>query len=376
MAPELTHKTKRKGVTAMALATGMSMLGLAACGGGQSTGGDYYEGKTIEITVPFGPGGGSDNSARLLVKFLEGCIPGDPTIQAVNVDGGGSILGANEYALQAEDDGTALLITSTSTILPWVLGQDAVKYDFQDMQLLWGHPAGRTVYASEGSGVTSVQDVENSAEPLIAGGRGPTAADLEFLVGLEVLGLREQIKMIFGYEDGGTQALAFEQGETNVNHQPTGSLVAEDWHLIEDGGAALLYTHGLIEGDSFAPDPALPEVPTIVDVYEELRGGEPSGEAWEAFKTLEALIQGTKYGLWLKDGAPEEASAALNEGIDCAVSKDEYTPEAHALLGPYEPVMGEGLTAYQEVLQDLDPEQLTWLREFVSTNYDIEGLGD
>lgn len=78
-------------------------LALAASGCGDDAGGDtpedFYDGQTVEILVPFGPGGSSDLLARFLGPFLSDHLPGNPTVQVINVEGNGDHrVGANQYA--------------------------------------------------------------------------------------------------------------------------------------------------------------------------------------------------------------------------------------------------------------------------------------
>lgn len=67
-----------------------------------------FAGETIEWTVPFGVGGGTDVWARFFAPQLSQALPGKPTVVVLNVPGGGSISGANQFATRASHDGLSI----------------------------------------------------------------------------------------------------------------------------------------------------------------------------------------------------------------------------------------------------------------------------
>jgi tripartite-type tricarboxylate transporter receptor subunit TctC len=52
---------------------------------------DFYRGKTLQIDVGFGPGGGYDLWARTLARHIGKHIPGHPAILVQNLPGAGSL---------------------------------------------------------------------------------------------------------------------------------------------------------------------------------------------------------------------------------------------------------------------------------------------
>ena len=76
-------------VNALACACLALLAGLhGACAEGV---GEFYRGKTIELEVGTGAGGGYDANARLVARHLGRFIPGNPTIIVSNLPGGGGI---------------------------------------------------------------------------------------------------------------------------------------------------------------------------------------------------------------------------------------------------------------------------------------------
>ena len=69
---------------------------------------DYYAGKTIELIVGGGPGGGYDIYARTVARHLSRFIPGEPTIVVKNMPGAGSAKAAQYISNIAPKDGTSM----------------------------------------------------------------------------------------------------------------------------------------------------------------------------------------------------------------------------------------------------------------------------
>src|SRR3546814_10076771 len=99
-------KQMRKALVAFA-----TTAGFAAVATGPVAAQDHYAGEAITVVVPFSPGGATYVSAKFLEPFLEKHIAGNPAIEVVDRPGGGSILGANWFAQNAEPDGMTILFT-------------------------------------------------------------------------------------------------------------------------------------------------------------------------------------------------------------------------------------------------------------------------
>ena len=90
----------------------------------------YYEGKTIEVIIPFPVAGGTDIWIRTIAPYLEKNIPGNPKFTFRNIGGGRGIPGMMEFALKAKPDGHMTLVSSATNYFPVLLGDKAAKYDF------------------------------------------------------------------------------------------------------------------------------------------------------------------------------------------------------------------------------------------------------
>jgi tripartite-type tricarboxylate transporter receptor subunit TctC len=69
---------------------------------------DVYRGKTINLMVGSGEGGGFDLSARLVAQFLPRFIPGNPTIVVQNMPGASGLRVAEFMSNVAPRDGSVI----------------------------------------------------------------------------------------------------------------------------------------------------------------------------------------------------------------------------------------------------------------------------
>ena len=65
-------------------------------------------GKTVNLIIGFGPGGGYDAWGRLVADFIGAHLPGNPAVVAQNMPGGGSFRAASFMYNQAPKDGTTI----------------------------------------------------------------------------------------------------------------------------------------------------------------------------------------------------------------------------------------------------------------------------
>lgn len=83
-----------------------------------------YPTRTIEVTVPFGPGGGADIMARAMVPFLEKRL--GVSVAVVNRPGANSIVGMT-YLLGQPADGYSLSIITNDTLASMAIGATKIK---------------------------------------------------------------------------------------------------------------------------------------------------------------------------------------------------------------------------------------------------------
>lgn len=219
---------------------------------------DFYKGKTIDLIISTGPGGGLDRNARLVARHLPNHIPGRPTIVAKNMPGAGHLRAANFLHAQAAKDGTVIGTVIPGFLMSQVLEGAGVKFDASKFNWLGSTSySNQTVYVWKNSKVTSVEEARTREVVMGATGAGSYAA-LYPTVMNNVLGTR--FKIIAGYKSSAEVNLAMERGEVEGRAGNNwNSLKSENGDWLKDGSIRLITQIGL------GRDPELGDVPLLTD---------------------------------------------------------------------------------------------------------------
>ncbi|WP_261397536.1 Bug family tripartite tricarboxylate transporter substrate binding protein [Halomonas sp. DP8Y7-3] len=326
----------------------------------------------IKWTVPFGVGGGTDVWARFFAPWLSDYLPGEPTIMIDNVPGGGSINGANLFAMRARTDGSHWLGTSASTQYPAMLDDRRVRYDYQEWTPILATPTGGVVYGqpSLGEDADAIIDAMLDQQVKIAA-QNPTGLELPVLIALDLLGA--DVQAVFGMRSRGEGRLAFERGEADIDFQTSSAYLSNVLPLVESGKAVPLFSLGLLNDEGeIVRDPAFPDLPTFNEVYAARHGEAPTGPAYEAFRKFFA----SGYALQKLIVVPKDTPADLIETYrDAArefIATDAFKQDAEAQLGPYDPVVGEVIQRHLEDAMSIDDATREWLTHWLKEKHNAQ----
>jgi tripartite-type tricarboxylate transporter receptor subunit TctC len=330
----------------------------------------YYEGKAIEVIIPFPVAGGSDIWIRTIGPYLEKQIPGNPKFNYRNIGGGRGIPGMMEFALKAKPDGQMVLVSSATNYFPVLLGDKAAKYDFRQWKPLLVNPVGGVMYTSPASGIKRVEDLAK-AKDLIYGGISAIGLDLIPLITFELLEM--DAKGVLGFKGRGEARIAFERGETNLDYQTTPAYNATVVPLIKEGKAMPLMSFGqLDDGGNIVRDPAVPDLPTVPEVYEKLKGKKPSGRFWDTYKVFMPSGFAVQKILWIKGDAPADPSRVFYTAADSLAKDKEFLAKTDKILGGYPLLRGDRLEKTIQQSFQIDAETQRFVREWVSKKYRVK----
>ncbi|MEM9221222.1 MAG: hypothetical protein AAGB11_02325 [Pseudomonadota bacterium] len=330
-----------------------------------------FEGKTIDVIVPFGPGGATFVSAKFLEPYFEKHLPGNPEINVIDRPGGGSILGANWFEQNAKPDGTTILFTTSSTANPFVLGQEGVDYRLADYRIAYSHPFSAVAYVAPSTGVTKASEIKDASAPLVYGGIAAAASDLPGLLSFEVLDL--DVKPVLGFNGRGPVRLAFEQGSVNLDYQFTPVYLTQVLPSIEAGDVVPLWTGGSIDenGKLTARDPIAPDLPSVFEVYEEINGQAPSGIEWDAFQSIASVTYA--YGLtgYMHPDTPQEVLDAFAAAVDAINADPEFQAESQKVTNGARLNAGPATEEAIKAALSPSPEVREYLRNLLSEKYGV-----
>lgn len=356
--------------------TAAAALALSACGSDDkedATAETFYEGETVTVVVPFGEGGGSDLAGRFYAEWLSKTLPGNPKTVVINQDGGGGVVAFNEYAKTTEHDGLTLIMGSSTPHSLYVYDSPTAEYDLKDFKPIVATPTGNLMYVSPDTGVQEPGDLLNEDVQLEFPGIVPVGGDLYKVMPLLLLDVN--VNETWGYESSGAAAIAFDQGEANVDVASGPNWTQDVQPKIESGDAIPLLATGQIGPDgSLERDPLAPDLPTTAEVYEELYGEQPSGEMWDSYLLQTALVNTLGRTLWVHGDAPAAAIEALETTVASWETNEEYLAANAELNGAdYTPNTGADLESLvQQNIFEVPQENIDWLAAFVKEKYDVD----
>lgn len=364
----LTYSSRRG---ALASATG-AVAGVAL-GLGAAWAQDFAPSQ-VEMIVPYAEGGGSTIHARLLAGPLARAMPSSPTMIVRNVPGAGSVVGINEFAATSRPDGMMIAALGTGTFFQYLLENPAVQYPLPAFRPFLASPFGVVVYARKDFGFSGEDYVADTRHAIanrpIYCGDGPTAADLPILVTYSLMGI--DIQAVFGMSNAEARG-GFERGECQINFDNMASWAAGVEPLIEEGEAVALFTLGYEVDGQVVRDPMTPDIPTFLEVYEEIHGAPLSGIEYDVWKMLfDIRVMASKMFV-LPPETPDAIVQVYADALVAALESPALQSEAaQDVLGPYQQVTGiEGPAAVLAGAAQVSDEQREWLRNWLAEVYDV-----
>lgn len=331
-----------------------------------------FSGKRIEWTVPFKEGGGSDRWARFYAPLLSEALPGNPVVVVKNVPGGGSTKGANQFSVRAKPNGLAILGTSASTQFPYLLGDKRVRYDYQDWNVVLATATGGVFYASTELGVNSVAELAKlQGTTLKYGSQGATSIDLITLLSLKMLDI--DVKAVFGMKGRGSARLAFERGEVNIDFQTSSGFLKKTMPLVKEGKAIPLMSWGALNaaGDVIR-DPTFPYLPSFPEVYEQIHGKKPAGEAWNAWKAFfSAGFPGQKM-VFLPKGTPQDIIDTYTQAFQSVISNPQFAAKAQQTLGTYPQFTAQAAQDVKSIATTVPKTAREYVQNWLTDAYNVK----
>ena len=220
---------------------------------------EFYKGKTVELIISTGAGGGLDTNGRIVARHLGNHIPGNPTVVAKNMPGAGHIRAANYVFNQAPKDGTTIASFIPIFVMAQVL-ERSKSIQFNPANFNWlvsTSSSNSTIYVWHTTGVKTLDQAME--KEVLMGGTGVGSYNVIYpTVTNSVLGTK--FKIVMGYPSTTEIAIAMERGEVqgragnNFN-----SLTSEHGEWLKTGKINLLAQVGLER------DPDFPTVPLLTE---------------------------------------------------------------------------------------------------------------
>ncbi len=302
---------------------------------------EFYRGKQIRMIVRTTAGGDYHQYSYLLARFMGRYIPGNPTIQVVNMPGGGGIVAANFMANVAPRDGTVMGIVGQGIPLDQALGNSAqLKADMR--QFNW---IANVVYSNQllavwhTSPVKTIEDAKR--QEILIGTTGSGSPSVQYPSFYNAV-LGTKFKLVSGYISGTEIDLAMERGEVHGRGtNPYSGYMASKPTWIPEGKLVPIIQSGM------SKEPKLPNVPLILD-----QKVPPQDKP-----ALEFMARGSALGrpLATTPGVPADRVAALRKAFFAMIEDAEFKATAAKEHMEIRPMTGDALAKL--VIEVLDAPQ-------------------
>jgi tripartite-type tricarboxylate transporter receptor subunit TctC len=299
----------------------------------------FYKGKRLAILVNFAPGGSTDAEARVFVRHIGRLIDGQPSLVIQNMEGAAGLVGAKYVGEIAPRDGT-LAGYLTGTAFLYALDPERFRVDFKTYEFVGIQPdtSINFVRTDVPPGMKEPADFMKAQGVTLGSLALVSSKGVRLRLGLDMLGI--PFKYISGYRSGGAAKLAIERGEINFYGESSPSYFSIiEPGLVKSGTVIPVYYDSVYDGRNFiVPDAArAAPVSAFHAFYQAMKSTMPSGQLWEAYKSLVAVDGNMLRLIVMPPGTPPAAVMALREALIRLNSDKDYAEDSRKAFG-YVPV--------------------------------------
>ena len=294
----------------------------------------FYAGKQLTLLVNYDAGGPTDIEARLLSRHLGRHIAGNPRINVQNMAGAAGMVATQYLGEVASRNGT-MLGYFTGATQRYVSIPERFNVDFFSYEFIAVVPSTRIHFMRTDvwPGIKSAADVVKG-ENIVVGGLGPRQPkDMAMRLTLDMLGARYSYVTSYNSSLEGFNALL--RGEINFYADSPTLYKTKVAPEMKAGKLMAVYYDPAFDGKDFSVPAAMKghAILPFHEFYRSIKGAMPSGELWEAYKSL-LLINGSMYRmLALPPGSPPAAVDALRAAIVKVAADKAYIAAANKLMG-------------------------------------------
>jgi tripartite-type tricarboxylate transporter receptor subunit TctC len=292
---------------------------------------NFYRGKSVEILIGYGPGGGFDTYARLLARHFGNFVPGKPSMVPRNMPGGGGMVLANHLYNVAPRNGRYMGTFGPFSAMEALYGNNDAKFD--PAKFTW---VGNLNQEVEGcgvwktSGIQSLADLIKKGKDVRFGSSGKASTTYQSTVSLNNL-VGTNMQVVLGYRGSKDINLAMQRGEVDGMCGISVSSAMSSWRKnIESGDLKIVVQLG-VKKHPFFGDAA--------NVYEHLKNPKDR-------EVAEFIFRANEYGrpIAAPPDLPAERAAALRAAFNRAVADPAFLADAKKLKLPIDASPGEELT--------------------------------
>ncbi len=237
----------------------------------------FYKGKKIKWIIPYTPGGGYDEYARLLSPYLRKYT--GARFDILNLPGAGGMRGANELFTSPNDGLTIGMINGSALVTNELVGVKGADYKIGEFEFLGRVVADTHVLiVSKQSGYESFEQILNAEEEVKIGATGLGGSTyLDAVIIKEAFGLN--LNIIHGFDSSSVIRQAMLRGNIVGSWGSWGSAI----DAVDDGRHIVVLQSGTERNAD------LPDVPTVFEMIDKSSNQERTLAIVTAWESLNAI---------------------------------------------------------------------------------------
>lgn len=334
---------------------------------------DFYKGKRLTIIINYSAGGPTDIEGRMFARYYGKYIPGHPQIIVKNIAGAGGNIGVNYLGERAKPDGETMgFFTGLgSTVMMKPIRNKGLEVDPEKFPVIATETGLSIAYmrTDVAPGIHKPEDLVKAKGFKVAGLNIFSSLDLRERMVLDMLGV--DYKYVTGYRGSADARAAVQRNEAQYTTESQPSFqAAVTPTMVKTGMVVPIMYYDYDTGDKYGPAGALAShipAPTFSELYRKIKGKEPSGPLFEAFRAVNRSGGNVQRLMVMPAGTPVAAIDALRKGV-AGVEKDPaYRAEAQRSL-KFVPnyVIGDDAEKLVKKSIKTTPAVIAFLRDYIA----------
>ena len=307
------------------------LLGMTTVAHAQADDAALFKGKRLDNIIVSSPGGGTDQSSRLIGRFLTKHLPGNPENNFRNMPAGHGVTALNYFAKQVKPNGLTWVGGSNAQVDAVMLAKEAVEYNPITFEYFGGVTRGGSIVLLRKDKLANLTD--RSLPPAVIGELDGNRTWGQLVMwGADILGWN--IKFVVGYPGSGALNLAIRRGEIDM-YGTSGLTQLRD--LLATGLVVALVQDGVLSDGQPLGRKDFPDVP----IFDTMVAGKLSGLAKETYEFWSSGVQMDKWYA-LPAGTPPQYVAAYRKAWNNLIQDPEFIKTAQLQFGDdVTPVTGD-----------------------------------
>jgi tripartite-type tricarboxylate transporter receptor subunit TctC len=309
---------------------------------------DFYKGKTFQFVVGYGPGGGYNAYARLIVGYLGKHIPGQPTVVLQNMPGASSLKSVQYMASVAPKDGTTVDMFNRGLMPQSKMKPKEVNVDFTKLTWIGSMANDVAICTLYGTKIKNFAQLRKSH--VVIGDTSKNSGGYIYASILHSLA-PENTRTILGYGSSGDVWLAMEKGEVDGNCNVWSSMKSQRPQWFTEHKAVILVQFTKVK------HPELPNVPTVFE-FATSDGQKKALDFLMAAEAISRPVAGPP-------GIPADRAKALRAAFMATMKDPEFVAAAKKARLELSPVDGEHAAEIARDIANTSPQAIDLAKKMI-----------